>query len=606
MPCVIYVRISRADIRALMRSARKGLTPEQREAALLEKVQMHLAEAEAYAADDGLDVIERFVEPNVSASRYRGNKRLPEREALMTWLGQRTGAVVVLTTEIERLFRDVGESLTMVDEARRLVSAGALHIVDTNGEDFDLTTPRGQESFMSAVVGAQHEAAKISERRRRRERRRAADGGYAGSGRPFGYDRERDEDGLPTGALTIREDEAGPLRDAADRIIAEAAARPDVSPSLGRIAAEWRAAGLTTVRGGQWDGEYLARVLRNPLYAGWRIHRPGTVFGRAPRTSAGVVTRGRWEPVLDQVTFDAVGRILADPRRRTNTDTRLKYALSGLAVCAACGTKMRVAPHRTSPGKALRCPPKPYGCGRICVRMEPVEDYVVEVVMWWLGAGGQYDAYLAAARETGGQAQARDRIAVIGAELAALAGQITEWEDELRRGFDREVARGLIAGIRADQARLSAERDGLGRRLAAAAAALPAAGEAAGPDWDAMTATARRDWLRGYADAVIIHPAGQGRPFDPRTVQVVPGAWWPAGAPVAYPAGLPPRPPREVPPCELPGCGEPLHAHGLCGMHNARRARAARNGHPDQWDRSPGRRPGYPRIAGGRFGARLP
>ena len=118
-PCVIYVRISQADIRAVLRALRAA-TEQDREAALAEKVQMHLAEARAYAEEVGLEVIEEFVERYVSASRFRGAKTLPERERLMAWLADRTGTMVVLTTEVERLYRDIDEAKAMVAEADRL------------------------------------------------------------------------------------------------------------------------------------------------------------------------------------------------------------------------------------------------------------------------------------------------------------------------------------------------------------------------------------------------------------------------------------------------------------------------------------------------------
>ena len=60
------------------------------------------------------------------------------------------------------------------------------------------------------------------------------------------------------------------------------------------------------------------------------------------------------------------------------------------------------------------------------------------------------------------------------------------------------------------------------------------------------------------------------------------------------------RPAPGTPPrtCDLPGCGRPHDCGGLCNMHAIRRARAARDGHPGQWDPTPAPPRRSPRRAG--------
>ena len=123
-----------------------------------------------------------------------------------------------------------------------------------------------------------------------------------------------------------------------------------------------------------------------------------------------------------------------------------------------------------------------------------------------------------------------------------------------------------------------------GRDLAAAerqarAAAPPADGDG-GIDWDAASPEAQRDWLRRYVAKVIIRPNRPGVPrhwFDPlATVEVIPGPWWTG---TRQPAARPPRPvrPPAAPPrsCDLPGCGHVHEANGLCHLHNRRQWEAA-------------------------------
>jgi hypothetical protein len=121
-PCVIYVRISAADIRAV-KKARRAMTREEHEAALLAKVHAHLADCRAVARDNGMRILAEFVERNMPASRSgRRGRRLTARENLMAWLAARPAVpVAVLTTEVERLYRDVGEGQEMVAEAERIL-----------------------------------------------------------------------------------------------------------------------------------------------------------------------------------------------------------------------------------------------------------------------------------------------------------------------------------------------------------------------------------------------------------------------------------------------------------------------------------------------------
>ena len=100
---------------------------------------------------------------------------------------------------------------------------------------------------------------------------------------------------------------------------------------------------------------------------------------------------------------------------------------------------------------------------------------------------------------------------------------------------------------------------------------------------------------------MIIRPRWPGVPpqwFDPETVEVIPGPWWTGDGHPGYPPhdpphGAPKAPPR---PCDLAaeGCDRPHEGHGLCRLHNRRRWEAARAGHPDVWDRSPAPHRGRP------------
>src|SRR5690606_6164678 len=85
--------------------------------------------------------------------------------------------------------------------------------------------------------------------------------------------------------------------------------------SLKGLARQWNAAALRTSRGGEWRASTVRRALRNPRYAGLRVYQ-GQVIGE-----------GTWEPLVSEDVWRAVDRVLADPSRRTSTDTRVRFLL---------------------------------------------------------------------------------------------------------------------------------------------------------------------------------------------------------------------------------------------------------------------------------------
>ena len=531
MPCVIYVRISHADLREV-RKSKRAKTRADRDAELLAKVRDHLKWCEQFAEREGLTVVMRFVEENRSAWRPKPGKALVAREAMMDWLRHRTGPAVVVTTEIERLYRDVGNSGEMVEETKRLNTAAMrgrapLVIVDIRGEVYDLTTAAGRRNYENAAVAAEAEAAKVSERRRNREADRAADGGWA-SAAPFGYRREYDDDDMPTGALLPEPDQADAIRWAAGWLIEQAAARPDTSPSVSHVAREWNRRGLATRQGNPWQVTTVRRVLTARRLIGIRIHRPGTLDHQATRAEPANETDGLWPPILDAATFDAVQDILTSPLRRAYDKSHsLKYALSGLVFCGKCGHRLRAGGYSPPDGRRRwSCPATSAGgCGGVQRPMTPVEDYVVGRVLIWLREGGEFDAYLASEAAQGGADAAAARLAEIDAEqdeirvrLGGLAGRLA--------AASTEDADAVFDAVTTASKTLKARQGVLAAEQVTAEAQLRQARPQTRPDlpdWDAMTPEARRGWLRTYVAKVIIHPQGQGkRQFDGSKIEIVP------------------------------------------------------------------------------------
>ena len=296
-------------------------------------------------------------------------------------------------------------------------------------------------------MAAQAEATSISTRRGNKELDRAKAGLYFGR-RPFGYTQDTDPvTGTYNGRLTIKDgrgeggaddrpganpgvDEAGLIRKAAARIIDEAAADPDRSPSLGAIAREWNAAGVKTSWGNEWTRGTVALLLQRPLLIGIREHRPADADGRPPKDFEPGRYQGTWEPILDRATFRRVRAILTSERRLTNKsrDNQLKTALSSLAWCGACGARLVSAPMRTGrKDRRLRC--TVHECGQVARAVTPVEAWVRRVVLFWLGDGGPYRACRAGMRATVNLDQLAGQAAEIGARIAAKDREIAKYQD---------------------------------------------------------------------------------------------------------------------------------------------------------------------------------
>ncbi len=284
---------------------------------------------------------------------------------------------------------------------------------------------------------------------------------------------------------------------------------------------------------------------------------------------------------------------MRDERRRLNLgDTRLKTALAGLAWCGACGGRLVSAPMR--PGRKdrrLKCAAT--DCGKVARAVTPVDTWVRASVLFWLGDGGAYAAYVATLAAAGGQEEAAARAAELTTRIDALQGQIEATEAAAATvGADPARALGIIGGLTAQQDSLRVDRRVA--EEAARAAAAPRPGDDDGIDWDAAGPAERRDWLRRYVARVVISPRRPGPPqrFDPAVIEVIPGPWWtapghPGYPPYTAPAAPPKAPPRPCDLAESHGCDRPHEGRGLCRLHNRRRWEAERAGHPDDWDRSP-------------------
>ncbi|MEZ5408289.1 MAG: recombinase family protein [Acidimicrobiales bacterium] len=349
-----------------------------------------------------------------------------------------------------------------------------------------------------------------AEARRLRSRVKDKMDDLASAGRPnggsrYGYRRALDADGRKT--LVIDEAEAAVIREAAELVLA--------GWSMTRIADHLAAKGVTGPRSGGklWPGS-VKSILTSPTAAGLRSHH-GRILGA-----------GTWEPILDEGTWQAVKAKLGAPRTLLRADgstyevsgrqwkprTARRHLLTGgIARCGVCEAPL-VGQHRArrdGPVPYLMCHPNRGGKACAAVLMAPVDALVVSMLWEQLDrpeflaeVAGDHDAERRHVITSQLSAQERKR-----AELAAL------WTDGDLTSNEWQTARRAIA-----------ERE---QELWAELAAIPthpidiARARSARGAWDVMTLDERREMLRLFIDAVVVHRATSKMPkFDPSRIEI--------------------------------------------------------------------------------------
>lgn len=454
--CGIYCRISSDDQRDAL-----GVKRQERNARLL-------AEAK------GWNVVEVFVDNDRSASKE--NAKRPEFDRLMAAVAD--GRIdVVLVQNQERLVRKPDELEVVMRALRKAghtgvwtVAAGEVRIDSTNGR----TMARVKGVFDIAYSEF------ISEKVREKKAELAERGLPAGGGdRPFGYESDR---------VTIREDEANLVREAACRLLA--------GESLSAVARDWNDRGVPTVRGGQWTPNVLRGMLVAPRITGLRAHK-GEVVGEAV-----------WPAILDRETWEKIVRLFADRQGRPRDVTNRKL-LTGLLTCGRCGQPLWAGQNN---GKAT------YACVRhesrpgcfLSIEASQLEALVVEATLQRLD-----DAKLPVTDADAGRTFASEveRLEAERDELASMKarGELTmsEWKT-LRRGVTERLdeARSHLDAVHRDDERAEI----VGRYM------KPGALRRA---WPKLAMADRRKALRAIIETITVSPAIRGRNrFDPERVDV--------------------------------------------------------------------------------------
>jgi DNA invertase Pin-like site-specific DNA recombinase len=307
-----------------------------------------LEDCERLAEERGWQVVERYVDQDVSA--YKSRIR-PAYRRLLDDL--RTGSIDgVVVYHLDRLHRQPRELEEFFDVCK---AVGVDDLATVTGR-IDLADPDGQ--FQARILGAvaKKESDDKSRRIRRKHEELAAAGKVSGGGtRPYGYASDR---------RTIRPGEAAVIREAATRFLA--------GESIRSICTALNERGEPTATGGEWTSQTLRRMLASGRISGQR-ERHGVIVGQA-----------EWPGIISPAETERIRALLSDPSRRTNKTAR-RYLLARLLRCGLCGSTL-VARPRADGTRRYVCATGPGfgGCGRITITAEHVEHVLTEAVLFRL------------------------------------------------------------------------------------------------------------------------------------------------------------------------------------------------------------------------------
>ena len=300
----------------------------------------------------GLSVAPRHVYIDNGASAWQRNRQRPGWDALLE--AARRGEIKhIVCYHPDRLMRqphDLEELLSISDQ-RGIMLYGRIN-------RRDLQDPDDRYALRIEVAHACRSSDDASCRLKDVWVERAEQGlPKPGGTRRYGYDK--------TGMRVI-------VKEAA--IIQEIFRRYTAGEGPTVIASDLNRRGVTTSKGGMWDGGRIRDLLSHEYLAGIRVHR-GEVVGM-----------GQWPAIIDRATWDLAQemkqfRSAAYTPQDDDSRPRRFYLLRGVIVCGRCGTSMSGG---VGMYKCTRDQRKDHlQCGRR-IMAEPVERFVEDAAVRFL------------------------------------------------------------------------------------------------------------------------------------------------------------------------------------------------------------------------------
>jgi site-specific DNA recombinase len=302
----------------------------------------------AYAAKNGMEIVEEFIDEGYSGARL-------DRPALdrMRDLAERRGFEVLLTYCTDRLARKFVLQALILDELERL---GVKTIFFEGGAADDPLS-----KLMHQITGAvaEFERAKIAERYRRGKLYRARCGEMVSSNVPFGYVKIRRGEGVPAHA-EVEEGEATVVRRIFDDYVKG-------NHTVRQIAKQLTLDGTPTPRNsGQWSWAMVDRILHDEAYIGTCYYNrrhcvaiEGIYGQKRQRFKCTLRPKEEWiaisvPPIIDLGTFHgAAGRARENEAFSARNLKEEGYLLRKLVRCGRCGSSCLALTKRQTSGRKV-------------------------------------------------------------------------------------------------------------------------------------------------------------------------------------------------------------------------------------------------------------
>lgn len=443
------------------------------------------ADCRALAERLGWSIVHVLTDNDISA--YNGTRR-PAYEELLRLMA--AGAVHgVLTWHTDRLHRSPKELETYIDVAER--ETVTTHTVKAG--EIDLSTPSGRAVARTLGAWARYESEHKSERITRKKLELATSGAWSGGPVPYGWE-------MVDGSPVIVEADADEIRKATTAILA--------GRSIGGIVKDLNSRGVPTRRGQLWTSTSLRNLVNRPRNAGLSVYR-GEVI---PKSKAKSV----FPPIITEDEYWAVKSLVENPDRRTQTSSKVRHLLAGLARCGVCDAPLKSSSRgrqRTANEAGqhyYKCPTP--GPGHVFQTMKPFEDLVETIILRRLSSPGAAER-LTATDEHG-------NLAALQTEAETLRARLDEAANSFAEGL---IGAGQMATI---TARINEQLDRVSGKLAALQRSSVAGVVTGTPEkvrawWDAGDLERRRATIDSLC-TVHLQPVRVSAPrrFDPERVRI--------------------------------------------------------------------------------------
>lgn len=445
----------------------------------------------ALAAVRRWNVVKIYEDNDFSA--YQRKVVRPEFEALLgdLHLGVIQGVVVYNLDRFARQPRDLERAIDIYDDRPNYVFA-------TLEGDVNLATTDGLTMARVMVAFANKSSADTGRRVQRKQLELASEGRPHGGRQPYGWQ----ADGLTADPEARKE-----ILSAHKAILAGA--------KISDIQRDWLERGIApTSRAGKrfrgaerLDHKTVRRILTNPALAGVKVYR-----GQVVMDDKGQPVKAVWEPLCDADDLFAVNAALEArrPAQGLPATNAMRYLLSGICRCGACGGPMRGQMRRRTSGDQYQvylCDRSGFakGCGKIARQGAPIDRMITDLVL-----ADQKRVHLKTA--SGGWNEAHQaRLDEVLSDLAELRAAYTA------RKVSMAVLLDLVAPLEKERDDLAfhkrkAEREGKRAEVA----------EHTRDAFVALPLQRQRALILQSLEAVVVHPQGKGvAKFNPDLIKPI-------------------------------------------------------------------------------------